>query len=339
MSYAYRRELLDLLRGYRSAQVLIVCTELGVFEALAAGPANAQELGAQLKQRPEVLERLLNAAVALGLLELQHERRYANGPVAAACLSGTGPFFIGNLVRREANFYERWGQLGPTVRGEVAAGGTYVTDRAPDPTWVRRFELGLYDVARTSAPLVAELLAPLMPSNVAPRVLDIGGGHGAYSMALAQRYPTLTATIFELPPVIPVAQELVAASGLTERVALQSGDFKQDHLGTGYHLALLFGILTHQTTDEAVALLTKVHAALEPGGAVVIHNFLLNSDRVGPLDATLFDLHMLLANKTGAAYTSDELAAWLEAAGFTKPETLMLNEPEPLRLLVARKRS
>lgn len=332
MSHAYRRQILDLLRGYRPAQLLIACTELGVFEALAAGPASAAELGTRLGLRPEVLARLLNAAVALGLLE-QTDGRYTNAPLAAACLSVEGPFFVGNLVRREGAFYQRWGYLTEAVRS-----GRHPEEnrRDEDQTgWVRTFERALYDAARTTAPLIAELLGPLLPTHAVPRVIDVGGGHGAYSIALAQRYPALTATIFELPAVVPVAQEFVAAAGLAARVAVQTGDFKRDELGTGYDLALLFGVLVSETPEGAMVLLRKVRAALSPGGAVVIRGFYLNPDRAGPLDATLFDLHMLLSTDAGAAHTSDEIAAWLAAAGFAPAKASIASEPEPIHLLVA----
>lgn len=333
MTYAYRQQILDLLCGYRPAQLLIACTYLGVFEALATGPVAAADLAARLDLCPEALVRLLNAAVDLGLLQ-RNAGYYANGPAAAVCLSVEGPCFVSNLVRRDGAFYQRWSRLDVAVCTGARPEATWADERQGD--WARTFEMALFDAARPTAPLVAELLGALLRGPTAPRVIDIGGGHGAYSIALARRYPMLSATIFEVPAVVSVARDLIAAASLTERVVVQAGDFKHDELGAGYDLALLFSVLVSESPEGAVMLLRKVRAALTPGGAVVIRGCYLDPDRAGPLDAALFDLHMLLSSSAGAAHTSDQIATWLQAAGFAPPEVLAASEPEPLRLLVAR---
>ncbi|MDQ2996155.1 MAG: acetylserotonin O-methyltransferase, partial [Chloroflexota bacterium] len=285
---------------------------------------------------PVALARLLNAAVALGLLE-KHDDRYANSPIAAACLAGEGPFYLGNLVKREGAFYRRWSRLTEAVRtGQRPEENIKDEDQS---NWVRDFELALYDIARTAAPAIAEALQPLLPqrSGRPLRVIDIGGGHGAYSIALARRDSNMEAVVFELPAVTEVAREIVATSGVADRVAVQAGDFKTDDLGTNFDLALLFGILVSEPPADAVALLRKIHAALGPGGLVAIRGFYLAPDRAGPLEATLSDLHMLLSTDAGTAHTVDDVAAWLHEAGFLPPETVALPVPERSNLLVSRK--
>lgn len=331
----YRRQVLDSMRGYRQAHLLITCAELGVFAALHTGPAPASELAEQLGTDPAALPRLLNAAVALGLLELR-DGRYANSPVAAACLAAEGPYHLSHLVRREGAFYRRWANLTEAVR----------TGRRPEEnrrdegqsSWVRDFELALYDAARTAAPAAAEALRVALPDAGRPaRVIDIGGGHGAYSVALARRYPALTAEVFELPAVVPVAREIIAGAGAVERVTVREGDFKRDPLGEGYDLALLFGVLVSETPEDSVALLRKVRAALRPGGAVAIRGFYLDDDRTGPAEAVLADLHMLLSTNAGGAHSIGDVHGWLRDAGFGPPETMALPPPERSSLILARR--
>ena len=334
--WVYRQQVLELLRGYRPAQVLITCAELGVFEALSNGAVGAEELGRRLHTDVVTLGRLLNAAVALGLLS-KSGVQYANSPLAQACLASEGPFYLGNLVKREDAFYRRWSRLTEAVQ----------TGRRPEENvrdegqinWVRDFELALYDIARTAAPAVAEILGPLLRETHGQtvRVIDIGGGHGAYSIALAQRYSNLEAVVFELPAVTEVAHEMIARSDVAGRVTVQAGDFKTDDLGTGFDLALLFGILVSEPPSDAIALLHKIRAALAPGGLLAIRGFYLEPERTGPLDATLFDLQMLLSTGAGAAHTFHDLAAWLREAGFPSPQTIALPPPERSSLLVVRK--
>ena len=332
----YRRQVEEMLRAYRESQVLITCAELGVFEALASSGLAAPALAERLRVDAVALERLLNAAVALGLLDKRGDE-YLNGDLARACLADEGPFYLGNLVKREGAFYRRWSRLNDAVRT-----GQRPVENARDErqaNWVREFELALRDVARTPAPVIAEILGPMLPRDRPARLIDIGGGHGAYSLALAERYPNLEAVVFDLPPVIEVTRELIAHSPARERVRVQAGDFKSDALGRDFDLALLFGVLVSEPAPDAQALLRKVHAAVVPGGHVAIRGFYLDGERTGPRDAVLADLHMLLSTGAGGAHTVAELQAWLNETGFASPQVIDLPAPERSRILVAAKLS
>jgi len=106
VSYEHRRFLLGLLRAYRPARVLTACAELGVFDALGSEVRDAAELARRTGADPAGLTRLLNAAVALGLLEKRPEG-YANGPAALACLARETNLDINYLV------YVKVGKPGP----------------------------------------------------------------------------------------------------------------------------------------------------------------------------------------------------------------------------------
>ncbi len=139
--WVFRQHVLETLRGYRTAQTLITCSELGVFEALAAGPRTVAELAAGLKTTTRGLSLLLNAAVGIGLLEKADER-YTNTPLAAACLAQDGPYYLSHFVKREGAFYRRWSHLTAAVKtGQRPKENT--RDEEPDD-WVRGFELALY---------------------------------------------------------------------------------------------------------------------------------------------------------------------------------------------------
>lgn len=332
----YRLQTLGLLRSYRASQVLIACAELDVFAALGDEVVGADDLAERLDLDARALSRLLNAAVALGLLE-RRGAGYANSAQALACLVAEGPFYLGNLARREGAFFRRWSRLSEAVR----------TGRRPEENlrdegrinWVRDFELALYDIARLNGPAIAEALGPQLLRHAGQpiRVLDLGGGHGGYSIALARQYNDLRAVVFDLPPVAEVAREIVAATDVADRVTVRAGDFKADDLGAGFDMVLLFGVLVSEPPGDAVALLRKTAAALTPGGVVVIRGFYLQADRTGPPEATLFDLQMLLSTGAGAAHRIADLAGWLTEAGFASPDLVALPAPEESCLLVARK--
>ena len=330
--YEYRRHILDTLRAFRASQILMACAELGVFELLANEPLTDVEIANATGADTRGTSLLLNAAVALGLLA-KREGCFANAPMTASCLAQHDANYIGDILKLEGAFYRRWGHLATAVK----------TGRRPvenvrdeeDDDWVRNFELALYKMAQPVAPIIANVLS--LPEDRPLRVLDVGGGHGAYSIALAKRYPHLTATVFELPRVVPVAREIIAQAGMADRVLVQEGDFQHGNLGNGYDAALVFGVLNGESEQGRAALIARVHACLNPGGRIVIRELVLDSDRAGPPEAAIFALQMLLATDSGGMSTFDEVTQWLHDAGFAPPQMLLLPACIGAPLIVADK--
>ena len=157
-------------------------------------------------------------------------------------------------------------------------------------------------------------------------------------MALARRYPRLTATVYELPAVVPVAREIIAAQGLADRVSVQEGDFQRETLGSGYDLALVFGVLNGEPPEGRPALIRKVYAALNPGGRIVLRDAVLDEDRAGPPEAALFALQILLATASGGLDTRADWSRWLREAGFVGEQTVTLPSWVGRSLVVAEKR-
>jgi hypothetical protein len=327
-----RQKLGEMASGFRQAQILLTCYDLGVFEALAGRPATAAEVAATVDADTRGVELLLNAAAALGLLE-KHKGRFANAALAQSCLVPDGPGAMAHSLRLQRAFYRRWGRLAEAVRTGQRPEADRRDEQADD--WVRNFVYGLYDMARPVAPFVAEALA--LPSDRPLRVIDVGGCHAAYSLALACRHPLLTATVFELPSVVPFAREIVAQAGLADQVSVQAGDFQQEGLGHGYDIALLFGVLNGEPPEGRSALIHKVYDCLDPGGQIVLRDFVLDPDRASPPEAALFALQMLLVTEAGGLDTSDDWARWLVGAGFEHIHTVDLPAPASTTLTVAQK--
>jgi hypothetical protein len=227
---------------------------------------------------------------------------------------------MAHSLQLQTAFYRRWGRLADAVRSGQRPAEDRRDEQADD--WVRNFVYGLYDMARPMAPFVAQALD--LPPDRPLRVIDVGGCHAAYSLALARRYPLLTATVFELPAVVPFAREIIAQAGLADRVSVQAGDFQQEGLGHGYDVALVFGVLNGEPPEGRPALIHKVYDCLNSGGRIVLRDFVLDPDRAGPPEAAIFALQMLLATDSGGLDTRDDWARWLVEAGFAPPRTIPL---------------
>ena len=156
-------------------------------------------------------------------------------------------------------------------------------------------------------------------------------------MALAQRYPNVQATVYELPAAAAVARDIISAARMSDRVSVQEGDFQQESLGNGYDLLLLFGVLVSETLAEKIALLRKSYEALVDNGCIVIRGFWLDDSRTGPPPGPLFSLHMLLSTGAGDLSTQREMESWVVTAGFEPSLPLSLPEWTGSELYVAKK--
>ncbi|MGB3387162.1 MAG: methyltransferase [Pseudaminobacter sp.] len=157
------------------------------------------------------------------------------------------------------------------------------------------------------------------------RLLDIGGGSGAYNVELCKQYGELRATVFELPHVAEIAAGKIVEAGLADRVDAVGGSFF-DSLPDGYDVHLLSMVLHDWDEAKNRALLSRSFAALPSGGAVVITELLVNDEKTGPAPAALMSLNMLVETE-GRNYTPGEYSAWLEEAGFLHIETVWFDAP------------
>jgi ubiquinone/menaquinone biosynthesis C-methylase UbiE len=159
------------------------------------------------------------------------------------------------------------------------------------------------------------------------KVLDVGGGSGAYTVAFLKVFPEATAVLMDLPPVIRVATRYIREAGMEQRISLSAGDFMLDPLGSGFDLVLLSYVLHLNPVEANKRLLAKAFAALEPGGRVVINDYVLNADKTLPRAAALYALNMLVSTQGGSVYSFEEFAGWLRDVGFTAVKRVDLLGP------------
>jgi cyclopropane fatty-acyl-phospholipid synthase-like methyltransferase len=227
-----------------------------------------------------------------------------------------------------------WNNLEESIRtGQPPVNLYEWIEQQPDVS--RDFQTWMIAIARlTSDEIVRKIKLP--PD--ARRLLDVGGGHGMYSIALCQRHPALTATVFDSPQVLRVARTSIAAAHLDERIAVQPGNFWQDDLGSGYDIAFVFNIVHGFTPEQNTALLGNVARALHPGGTVVIQEQLAGR-APGPTAKAASQLlglsyfHLL----GGQIYRFADVARWLADAGFNAPRRINLLKSPGLSLIVATK--
>jgi SAM-dependent methyltransferase len=333
----YARQIRQTVSGYRLAQIYITFAELELGAALQDGPLSLEELANRVGADQRSLERFIEAAIAFGIVRRTDGEQLELTEPARQVLAPSGSHSISNLLKLDAAFYERWGRLAQAVR----MGKRPPENRAQEdqPGWVRRFTLALFDNARQVAPAVAEAIATALPDpgDRPLRLIDIGGGHGAYSLSIAEKRPDINATVFDLPPVIEVTRDIVAKSNVRNRVETVAGDFHEDPLGENYDVALLFGVLHGETPENAPRLVRAIHRALRPGGLLLIRSHGRAQGTHEPGERELFDLHMLLSTEGGVVQRAMDTTALVEANGFRSEPAIDIPSPGSGSLLVFRR--
>ena len=207
--------------------------------------------------------------------------------------------------------WHSWDGLTDAVRDGRPALRAAINDRGGQ--WLEPFIAAMHYRARVQAAAIASLL-PLRPGA---RVLDVGGGSGAFAMGMARREPNVRAVVFDLPSVVPITRRYVDEGGFSDRVTTAVGDYMTDPLPGGFDLVLLSAVVHSNGPDENAALIAKCAGALAPGGCVAVLDWVMSPDRITPAAGAFFALNMLVATDHGDTFTEGEIAGWLTGAGLT----------------------
>jgi predicted O-methyltransferase YrrM len=318
-------DLRQAVNGFRESRVLLTAIELDVFTNVGGG-ADAATVAGSLGTDPRATEALLNALVAVGVLE-KRDGIFHNTPVADRFLTGGSEHDSRAALTHTVHLWSRWSTLTECVRRGTALSRDERSD--PEVEWTEAFIAAMHKNAAVRAPQVVRAIG----LEGVRRVLDLGGGSGAYSIAFAQAGEDVHADVFDLESVVPITRRHIEEAGLADRVGTRVGDLLEDSYGTGYDLVFISAICHMLSPDENRAMLSKAFAALAPGGRVVIQDFILSSAKTAPKSGALFALNMLVGTRAGSAYSHDEYAGWLREAGFSDPGHVRL--PGPTGLIVA----
>lgn len=313
--------LLEMSGGYWSTCALHAGVKLNVFTPLSAAPASAVELAPTVGCDTRGLAMLLDALTALGLLEKQgHD--YLAVPFAAKFLSRTSPDYLGHIIMHHHHLVEGWSRLDEAVKTGRPVRGRASHEEAE--TFRESFLMGMFNLAMMIAPKIV----PQIDLNGRRRLLDLGGGPGTYAIHFCRHNPQLDAVICDLPTTRSFAEETVARFDLSDRIGFIAVDFEQDEdLPEGFDVAWLSHVLHGIGPGACVKVLKKAVSAMEPGGMILIQEFILEDTRDAPVFPVLFSLNMLLGTPEGQSYTQGELFEMLKSAGCTEVRRLPIELP------------
>ena len=303
--------------GWQPARVLMAANHLDFFTTIGEDALTAEEVASRCNTHPRSTRMLLNACVALDILE-KEGKLYRNSPEALQFLVRGKPTFQGDGIAHQEDLWEPWGKLHEAVRTNRPATQRPSGDRGAEVH--RNFILAMHNRAMFSAQALAETL----DLSGRRQLFDAGGGPGTYTIFLLKRYPGLKAIVFDLPQTVDIAKEIIAEFGFADRVVTRAGDYFRDDFGRGNDVVLLSAILHSMSPERSRGLFLKAYDSLVPGGLVVVHEALVSDDGTSPMRAVLFSLNMLVNTDGGQSYSGEEIMRLMTEAGFVEPGVLHL---------------
>ncbi len=305
--------------GFAATQALSVAVELDLFSAIHSNFTTVEKISRQWNLPLRPLRMLLDALVALGLLN-KSKITYKLTPEAKTYLVKSSPHYLGSVLNLDEHQLMPWMKL-----KEVAQSGRPLPPPDGDPKKAHFFsELArhIFPTSYAAAVVIAKKLG-VGRSLKGLRILDVACGSGAWSIALNLADPAGEVTALDLPEVLEVTKQYVKRFRLDNHFRYLAGDlFNLDFGRNQYDMAVL-GHICHGLGDaDSRRLIKKCHDALKPGGRLMIAEWIPNDLRTGDRVSLLFGLQMLLSTPQGDVFTAKEYKRWLNLAGFKKVGTL-----------------
>ena len=328
-------QIMQLGFAFWSSKTLLSAIELGVFTLLAKQPLDCDSISQRLELHPRSAGDFLDALVALKMLERDgtgEQAKYRNTRDTDFFLDKAKPSYAGGILEMcNARLYKFWGTLTEGLRSgepqnEIAHGGDdFFGTLYSDPARLRQFLAGMTGLSFAAATAIARKFDWKQHKTL----IDVGGAQGAVPVQVALAHPHLRGGNFDLPPVGPIFEEYVRSFGLSDRLKFHPGNFFKDNLPPA-DVYVMGHILHDWNMDEKMALLKKCYDALPGGGALIVHESLIDDERRTNAFGLLMSLNMLIETPGGFDFTGADCQGWMKQAGFRSTRVEHLAGPDSM---------
>lgn len=300
-----------LIQNAYASFALLAGMQLDVFTSLADGPLDARQVAEKVGVSADLLSPLLYALAAAGLLRVE-ANCFFNSDEAQRFLVETSPDCVGNLHHLLSDLWSATLRTADSIRLDHPQAEHSFAEMPP--VQLHNFLRGLHDDALATG----RNLAARFDFSSYTRLLDVGGGSGGLAIAAADVCPDLSATVVDLPEVIPFTRRFIREAKANQRIRTLALDVTREPVPGEFDVAVVKAFIQTLSPDRAAAALSHVGAALRPGGAVyILGNGILDDCRYSPPDAAIFNIVFLNIYRGGRAYTESEYRNWLLQAGLS----------------------
>lgn len=303
--------LQGLARAYCQSAVLYAAIDLQLFTHVANGSDTEARLAIALGIPPLQVERLVTAALAMKLLETDGAT-LRNAPDTARFLVKGKPGYAADWLIFTRGDVPNWFRLTEFLKEPIRPStlGLFETQTVEQ---ARQYHAATYSIGTGAA----RRFVRSVDLSKRRKMLDLGGGTGAYSITAVQTHPHLRAVVLDLPPVTEVTKEYISKAGVEDRVTVLPGDFTRTPFPDDVDVVLMASNLPLYNEAVIGDIVRKAYRALLPGGEFHLLGEMLDDDRSGPIDAAMWGVNEALSRSEGKCHTISQCVGYLKDAGFT----------------------
>ncbi len=332
------RELFDICAGFVYSQVLLTCVRLDLFEILAEGPKSLAELSPRLGLTLDATERLIRAAISLGLVAKRTNQRFGLGQLGAAMVGNEA---VKSMVEHHSIFYKDLEDPVALLKTPPGTQNTQLSRYWPyagaaQPDALDSAQVIAYSkLMSESQALIASEILDAYPMRNHQCLMDVGGGAGTFLIAAAARHPNLRVKLFDLPAVAAIANTRFAEVGISARAEAFGGDFVATPLPTGADVVSLIRVAFDHPDEKVLKILTAIRKIIPDNGTLLVAEPMAGTIGAEAMGDAYFGFY-LLAMGRGRSRSVEELTALLNKAGFNRINIAKTRMPLQTKLLIAR---
>lgn len=301
--------LQNIAQSYGQSAALMAAVEIGVFTAISMGAGTYDEVAKAVDIHPTNAERLMVMLCAAGLLE-QSGGRHCNAPDVERFLVEGEPGFMGPWITFTKPQWNEWGRLSEHLRVKaLKVMGSIETFTVAD---ARRYHSATYSIGMGAG----RRFVRQVDLARRQRIMDIGGGSGAYCIAAAKTHPGIRAIVLDLPVVCEVARGFIAENGVSDRVEVLPCNFTRDPFPADCDVAIMASNLPMYSREVIAGVIRKAHDALLPGGEMHLIGETTNNERTGPWGPAYWGLGQAVSDSLGLAHSEADVIGYFRDAGF-----------------------
>lgn len=313
--------IMDVAAGYQKSQTLFSLVELEIPDLLSKKKLKLEEIAENKKIHPLAMRRFLDVCVSLGLLKKLGEK-YANTEIAENFLVKSNEFYLGGQLKRYQNrSLPQWTDLTEHLKN-----WDYGESNQENPEDADQGAEAMEEQHRLAL-LHGFALAENFDFSKYEKILDLGGGTGATSIALCKKFPNLRSIVLDLPENVGIAQKFIKKAKLTKRIETIGADFKKDDLPDDFDGVILANFMSVSDAEENRKLLKKIYKKLPKQGVCLLSGWIVDDSKFSPLISVLFCLEDICWNAPDVERSENVYKNWLKNAGFRKIECRTYLEP------------
>ncbi|WP_416897604.1 MAG: methyltransferase [Minwuia sp.] len=302
-----------IAKAYWETGALFAAIDLEAFTLIDAGHNRVDTLGQAAGIGPLNAERLLDALAGMALVERAQDGAYRNAPDVDRFLVKERRGYAGEWMTFLRENWGDWNRIAEIMKAGDESDRLGMYDDLTEES-ARKYHAATYSIGMGAA----RKFHREVDLTGRRKIMDLGGGSGAYCINAAEKYPEIEAVVLDLPPVVPVALDYIAENGVAGRVTAKACDFTADPLPEGCDVAIQASNLPIYDRKVIGQLIRRIYDALEPGGEYHLIGEMVNNDRMGPLAPALWGLYEAIPRSQGHAHSISECEGYLAAAGFER---------------------